>query len=131
MVSRNLIVTSSNMLVLIVNWELCSLAKVGDNQRLLQSLKDSPYYKAFEDKASIWEKRLADLDENLMNLNQVQRKWVYLEPIFGRGALPKEQGRFRRVDDDYRLVHYTYPGLYSCITCIVLPGAVGLYYLGL
>ena len=76
--------------------------KVGDNQRLLQSLKDSPYYKAFEDKASIWEKRLADLDEYLMNLNQVQRKWVYLEPIFGRGALPKEQGRFRRVDDDYR-----------------------------
>lgn len=76
--------------------------QVGDNQRLLQSLKDSPYYKAFEDKASIWEKRLADLDEFLMNLNQVQRKWVYLEPIFGRGALPKEQGRFRRVDDDYR-----------------------------
>jgi len=45
--------------------------QVGDNQRLLQSLKDSPYYKAFEDKASIWEKRLADLDEYLMNLNQV------------------------------------------------------------
>jgi len=29
---------------------------------------------------------------------------VYLEPIFGRGALPKEQGRFKRVDDDYRYV---------------------------
>ena len=84
-------------------WKFLILfSKVGDNQRLLQSLKDSPYYKAFEDKASIWEKRLADLDEYLMNLNQVQRKWVYLEPIFGRGALPKEQGRFRRVDDDYR-----------------------------
>ena len=32
----------------------------------------------------------------------VPRKWVYLEPIFGRGALPKEQGRFKRVDDDFR-----------------------------
>ena len=29
---------------------------------------------------------------------------MYLEPIFGRGALPKEQGRFKRVDDDYRYV---------------------------
>lgn len=76
--------------------------QVGDNQCLLQSLKDSPYYKSFEDKASIWETRLADLDEIFLNLNQIQRKWVYLEPIFGRGALPKEQGRFRRVDDDFR-----------------------------
>lgn len=78
--------------------------KVGDNQCLLQSLKDSPYYKGFEDKASLWETRLADLDEYLHNLNQIQRKWVYLEPIFGRGALPREQGRFKRVDDDFRFV---------------------------
>ena len=78
--------------------------QVGDNQSLLQSLKDSPYYKSFEDKASVWEQRLADLDELLHNLNQIQRKWVYLEPIFGRGALPKEQARFKRVDDDFRSV---------------------------
>lgn len=77
---------------------------MGDNQCLLQSLKDSPYYKGFEDKASLWETRLADLDEYLHNLNQIQRKWVYLEPIFGRGALPREQGRFKRVDDDFRFV---------------------------
>jgi len=83
-------------------------SQVGDNQSLLQSLKDSPYYKSFEDKASVWEQRLADLDEYLHNLNQIQRKWVYLEPIFGRGALPKEQGRFKRVDDDYRLEGYIY-----------------------
>ena len=76
--------------------------QIGDNQCLLQSLKDSPYYKLFEDKAGIWEQRLADLDEICHNLNQIQRKWVYLEPIFGRGALPKEQARFKRVDDDFR-----------------------------
>ena len=75
---------------------------MGDNQCLLTSLKDSPYYKAFEDKAGIWETRLGELDEYLHNLNQIQRKWVYLEPIFGRGALPKEQSRFKRVDDDFR-----------------------------
>ncbi len=27
---------------------------------------------------------------------------MYLEPIFGRGALPKEQGRFKAVDQDFR-----------------------------
>ena len=93
----------------IENREICEMSisfyivfQVGDNQALLQSLKDSPYYKSFEDKASVWEQRLADLDEYLHNLNQIQRKWVYLEPIFGRGALPKEQGRFKRVDDDFR-----------------------------
>uniref|UniRef100_W5MJK1 Cytoplasmic dynein 2 heavy chain 1 n=1 Tax=Lepisosteus oculatus TaxID=7918 RepID=W5MJK1_LEPOC len=78
--------------------------QVGDNRCLLQSLKDSPYYRSFEDKVSIWETKLADLDEYLHNLNAIQRKWVYLEPIFGRGALPKEQARFRRVDEDFRSI---------------------------
>ncbi|KAK7096855.1 hypothetical protein V1264_003902 [Littorina saxatilis] len=92
-----------NNISLIKDWkELVN--QVGDNQSLLQSLKDSPYYKSFEDKASVWEQRLADLDELLQNLNQIQRKWVYLEPIFGRGALPKEQARFKRVDDDFRAI---------------------------
>jgi dynein heavy chain 2 len=39
-----------------------------------------------------------------MQLNDVQRKWVYLEPIFARGALPHEQQRFRRVDDEFRQI---------------------------
>ena len=75
---------------------------VGDNQALLSSLKDSPYYRNFEDKIVVWETKLGTLDECLHNLNLVQRKWVYLEPIFGRGALPKEQSRFRGVDKDLR-----------------------------
>ncbi|MGH0159576.1 UNVERIFIED_CONTAM: hypothetical protein FKN15_075087 [Acipenser sinensis] len=78
--------------------------QVGDNRCLLQSLKDSPYYKGFEDKVYIWETKLAELDEYLHNLNQIQRKWVYLEPIFGRGALPREQARFKRVDEDFRAI---------------------------
>jgi dynein heavy chain 2 len=77
-------------------------SQVGDNQALLSSLKDSPYYKHFEDKITVWEQKLGTLDECLHNLNQVQRKWVYLEPIFGRGALPKEQSRFKGVDRDFR-----------------------------
>lgn len=34
-------------------------------------------------------------------MNQIQRRWVYLEPIFRRGALPNEQARFERIDKEY------------------------------
>ncbi|KAJ8280434.1 hypothetical protein GJAV_G00054510 [Gymnothorax javanicus] len=95
--------SQSRTLKLIKDWK-DMVNQVGDNRCLLQSLKDSPYYKGFEDKVSLWETRLADLDEYLHNLNAIQRKWVYLEPIFGRGALPREQARFRRVDEDFRSI---------------------------
>lgn len=93
--------SKNSMCKIIKDWKEL-LNKVGDNQGLLQSLKDSPYYKIFADPCTLWETRLADLDEYLGHLKIIQRKWVYLEPIFGRGALPKEQGRFQQVSDDYR-----------------------------
>lgn len=95
--------SQSRMIKLIKDWKDI-VNQVGDNRCLLQSLKDSPYYKGFQDKVFVWEKKLAELDEYLQNLNQIQRKWVYLEPIFGRGALPREQARFNRVDEDFRSV---------------------------
>ncbi|XP_034521541.1 LOW QUALITY PROTEIN: cytoplasmic dynein 2 heavy chain 1 [Ailuropoda melanoleuca] len=95
--------SQSRTIKLIKDWKDI-VNQVGDNRCLLQSLKDSPYYKGFEDKVSIWERKLAELDEYLQNLNHIQRKWVYLEPIFGRGALPKEQMRFNRVDEDFRSI---------------------------
>ncbi|KAI1893942.1 hypothetical protein AGOR_G00128840 [Albula goreensis] len=95
--------SQSRTLKLIKDWK-DMVNQVGDNRCLLQSLKDSPYYKGFEDKVLLWETRLADLDEYLHNLNAIQRKWVYLEPIFGRGALPREQARFKRVDEDFRSI---------------------------
>ena len=78
------------------------LLQIGDNQCLLASLKDSPYFKGFQDKAGVWETKLVELDEIMRLLNTIQRKWVYLEPIFGHGALPKEQARFARVDSDFK-----------------------------
>ncbi|XP_075248310.1 cytoplasmic dynein 2 heavy chain 1-like [Convolutriloba macropyga] len=93
--------TNRNRLMLIKDYKDL-VNQVGDNQCLLQSLKDSPYYAAFEDKAKVWETRLADIDEYVLNLNQIQRKWLYLEPIFARGALPKEQARFRKVNEEFR-----------------------------
>jgi hypothetical protein len=48
--------------------------------------------------------KLAVVDECLHLLNTIQRKWVYLEPIFGRGALPQETARFGSVDREFREV---------------------------
>jgi hypothetical protein len=53
---------------------------------------------------SSWENKLSFLQEGLQLLNQIQRKWVYLEPIFARGALPSQQQRFRNVDEEFRRV---------------------------
>ncbi|TKS81144.1 Cytoplasmic dynein 2 heavy chain 1 [Collichthys lucidus] len=95
--------SSRRTLTLIKDWKDI-VNQVGDNRCLLQSLKDSPYYHSFQDKVSLWEVRLSDLDEYLLSLNAIQRRWVYLEPIFGRGALPREEARFKRVDEDFRSI---------------------------
>ncbi|XP_040902456.1 cytoplasmic dynein 2 heavy chain 1 [Toxotes jaculatrix] len=95
--------SSGCTLTLIKDWKDI-VNQVGDNRCLLQSLKDSPYYRSFQDKVSLWEVRLSDLDEYLLSLNAIQRRWVYLEPIFGRGALPREEARFKRVDEDFRSI---------------------------
>eukprot|EP00753_Platysulcus_tardus_P014516 PLAT4386.4.p1 GENE.PLAT4386.4~~PLAT4386.4.p1 ORF type:complete len:4448 (-),score=2754.09 PLAT4386.4:79-13422(-) len=79
-----------------------TMTALGDNQSLLQSLKESAYFKPFADQAAQFETRLAALDEYLQALNLIQRKWVYLAPIFARGALPSEQARFRMVDTDFQ-----------------------------
>uniref|UniRef100_A0A7E4URM5 Cytoplasmic dynein 2 heavy chain 1 n=1 Tax=Panagrellus redivivus TaxID=6233 RepID=A0A7E4URM5_PANRE len=81
-----------------------AINQVKDNQALLQSLKNSPYYAQFKDQTSIWEKRITDLDVYLHQMNEIQRKWVYLEPIFGRGSLPSEASRFNRVDVEFRII---------------------------
>ena len=73
--------------------------QVSDLQSLLGSLKDSQFFAAFADTVAQYESKLSLLDHVLAQLNPIQRKWVYLEPIFGRGSLPHEQARFSRVDD--------------------------------
>ena len=44
---------------------------------------------------------------------------VYLEPIFSRGALPGEQARFKRVDDEYRDIMGKVQ-LFSLANCVAL-----------
>ncbi|KAE9115561.1 Cytoplasmic dynein 2 heavy chain 1 [Phytophthora fragariae] len=85
---------------IIKDWKDLTLA-LGDNQSLLASLKESQFFKPFEVEASQYEIKMSTLDQVLTQLNLIQRKWVFLEPIFSKGALPSEQSRFRRVDEEF------------------------------
>lgn len=80
------------------------ITQISDHQSLIMSLKESRYFSGFSDQIEQLEKRFGGLDDYLAKLNTIQRKWVYLEPIFMKGALPSEQGRFRRVDEEYRSI---------------------------
>lgn len=57
-----------------------------------------------QDEISAWESKLMLLQEGLSSLNAIQRKWLYLEPIFARGALPGQQGRFKAIDLELKAV---------------------------
>lgn len=64
------------------------ITQVSDHQSLIISLKESRYFAGFADQIEQFEKRFGGIDDYLAKLNIIQRKWVYLEPIFMRGALP-------------------------------------------
>ena len=88
---------------LIKDWKDLT-TQVSDLQALLGSLKESPFFGGFADQVNQYTSKLTLLDSALAQLNPIQRKWVYLEPIFGRGAMPHEQARFKRVDEDFRAI---------------------------
>uniref|UniRef100_A0A0R3R0Z9 DHC_N2 domain-containing protein n=1 Tax=Brugia timori TaxID=42155 RepID=A0A0R3R0Z9_9BILA len=95
--------SNGTVVKIIKDWK-DALNSVKDSEALLQSLKNSSYYAQFIDKTSIWETRLAETEQYIQWMNEIQRKWIYLEPIFGRGSLPSEASRFNRVDIEFRTV---------------------------
>lgn len=107
--------------VLIKEWRDV-MTEVGDHQSLVASLRQSAYYNMFKDEVSMWEGKLAFLNEGLMLLNQIQRKWVYLEPIFARGALPTHQQRFKNVDEDFRFIMTQLEGARKVVAFSDVPG---------
>ncbi|KAK9876588.1 hypothetical protein WA026_013968 [Henosepilachna vigintioctopunctata] len=103
------------------------LNKIGDHQSLLQSVKNSSDYESFSERAGLWETKLVDLDFYLSSLVHIQRKWLYLEPIFGSGTLDYEKSRFDKANKDIRYLYnyiskdtrvstmYRYPNLRSVL----------------
>lgn len=111
---------------IIKDWKDITLA-LGDNQSLLASLKESQFFKPFEMEALQYEVKMSVLDQALTQLNVIQRKWVFLEPIFSKGALPSEQSRFRKVDDQFTEIMKTVerdPKLFNLTDDMLFPQLV-------
>lgn len=81
-----------------------SLNKIGDNQCLLQSAKNTVINDSFLDQLELWENKLNILSFILNNLSQIQKKWIYLEPIFANGTLRQGDTYFNRIDKDFRYI---------------------------
>ena len=99
--TENINQTNKRKTPLIKDWKEL-ISDISDKQALLVSVKTSEYFSRFEDQINQYEIKFSNLDEWLTNLNLIQRKWVYLDPIFSRGALPSEQSRFKKIDDEFR-----------------------------
>ena len=71
-----------------------AITAVGEQQSLVESLRQSAHYAMFADQIEGWGRRLAALQEGTAAMSAVQRKWRYLEPVFARGALPEHAAKF-------------------------------------
>ena len=89
--------------VLIKGWKKI-FTQISDQTALISAMKDYVYFAPFKSTALSIETKLNLLEKSLTSLNLIQRKWLYLEPIFGRGSLPAEQARFQRIDTDFRAI---------------------------
>ena len=95
---------------LIKGWDTIS-EKLSEHINSLQSMRMSPYFKAFEEEGTTWEDKLCKI-QNLFGVPEghwyeVQRRWVYLEGIFIgnqdiKRQLPNETQAFMRVDSDFK-----------------------------
>ncbi|KAG7303048.1 hypothetical protein JYU34_013066 [Plutella xylostella] len=91
------------------------LSGLDDIQQLLdehilksQSMRGSPYVKAFEEDMVAWEERLIRMQDALDQWLQCQATWMYLEPIFSSEdimrQMPTEARNFRDVDKEWRTI---------------------------
>ncbi len=72
----------------------------------MSSMKSSPYFKAFQEQATVWEDRLFRISQFMDAVVDTQRKWIYLDGIFGglgdiQSQLPLESNRFKSSDAEF------------------------------
>ena len=74
------------------------IQQLDDHIVMSQSMSFSPYKKPFEERITNWEQQLSLVSEVIDEWIQLQRQWMYLEPIFNsediQHQLPLESKRF-------------------------------------
>lgn len=90
------------MIKYIISFEFMVVFPTGELRLLLEGARGSSCYERFAARAVRWEAALSELEERVRILSSVQRKWIYLEPIFGGGAAPSESAKWIRADKEFR-----------------------------
>lgn len=69
---------------------------------LVSSLKESRWVGKFLQTIEGYETKIGKVERALYALQNIQRRWVYLEPILVGGALPDQLERFNKLDQSFR-----------------------------
>ena len=80
--------------------------KLKEHINSVSAMKLSPYYKEFEEEALSWEDKLNRINAVFDVWIDVQRRWVYLDGLFGGSAdikhlLPNETQNFQNVSSEF------------------------------
>lgn len=85
---------------LIQNWKQIFI-EINDKQNLLSTLSDSHYAVSLKDALALHQSRLNKLDSLFHLINDVQRRWVVLVPIYLKKSLPSEHDMFAEADAQF------------------------------
>jgi dynein heavy chain 1 len=96
------LVNYQNKCRLIRGWDDL-FAKCSEHLNSLQAMRHSPYYREFQQEASVWEDSLNQIHVLFDVWIDVQRQWVYLEGVFTGNAdikhlLKTESAHFRTIN---------------------------------
>ncbi|XP_017891098.1 cytoplasmic dynein 2 heavy chain 1 isoform X2 [Ceratina calcarata] len=93
---------SRNANIILVEEYGSLLARAGELRLLLEGAKSAAGYDRFAEKVARCEAGLSEVEERIKVLSTVQRKWVYLEPVYEGGAAPNDTGRWSRANKEFR-----------------------------
>ncbi|AMD19130.1 HBR229Cp [Eremothecium sinecaudum] len=96
----------SSGLSLVKSWDFV-FGNCTDDLNMIGSMRNSPYFKVFEQEATEWESRLSALYEILLSWVEVQRQWMYLYGILAKKTemktlLPVESSKFSSLTSEYQ-----------------------------
>lgn len=86
---------------IVSDWKTIS-AQVGDNRALLQSQAGSSKASSLSDTVAMWDTKLSNMERILKDLQTIQRKWLYLYPVFVTGSVQNISSDFSRFEKVHR-----------------------------